>query len=107
MDGHIGFKCLFLRGCLRVQQKTVGLALNRHDLRVQCNLNSKFSGCLDQGSHVIRVKFREWPAAAVHHPDLGAGPCRDVRELEGDVATANEGDPARQVVELQELRAGC
>jgi hypothetical protein len=39
--------------------------------------------------------------------DLSTGAGSDVRKLERDVAAANEGDAARQAIQLQELRAAC
>ncbi len=107
MHDHIGFKRLVLPGCPRMHEKTVGLALNRDDLRIQANLNPQSSGCLDQRADEIGVKLLERPATAMQHPDLGAGAGGNVRELERDVAAPDEEDAARQALELQKLRTGC
>src|SRR5260370_42434917 len=40
------------------------------------------------------------------HVDLRTGPSRDMRELERDVAITDEGNAARELIQLQELRAG-
>src|SRR5262249_2906772 len=52
------------------------------------------------------VKLLEGTTPSVEHLDPCARSCRDVRELEGDVAAANEDDAARQLLKVQELRAG-
>src|SRR5260370_22590655 len=39
--------------------------------------------------------------------DRGPGGGRDMRELERDVATTDEGNAARELIQLQEFRAGA
>src|SRR2546428_12167489 len=96
-----------MRGCPYMHQKVVGLALNRHDFGVQANLAPQAFGCLHQHSHEVGVKLLERPAAAVQHPDLGSGAGGDMRELERNVAASDEEDAMRQLIELEELGAGC
>src|SRR5712692_10897361 len=88
-----------------MDEQALGLTLNRYGLRIEANLNPQSFGCLHQHRHEVGVKRLERPAAAVQHPDLGAGAGGDVRELERDVAASDEEDATRQALELKELRA--
>src|SRR3989442_7387451 len=107
MHDHVGFKRLVLPDCSRMHKKAVGLALNCHDLRVEANLNPELFVCLHQHRDQVGVKLLKRPAAAMQHPDLGAGTGGDVRELERDVAAPDDEDATQQALELQELCAGC
>jgi hypothetical protein len=104
---HIGFKYLLLHSRPRMHEKPVGLALNRGDFGVDANLNPQIFACVDQHANELGVELLERPAAAVQDPDLCAGAGGYVRELKRDVAAPDKEDAARQMVELQELRAGC
>ena len=105
MDDHVGLKGLLLPACASTHEKAVSLTLDRHDLRIQANLDAQLFGCLHQHRYQVGVKLLERSGAAVQHPDLGTGAGRDVCKLERDVSAADEEDPTRQAVQLQERRA--
>src|SRR6266851_10025441 len=89
-----------------VNQQAIGLTFDSSDFGLQSNLNVELSGGMGQHRDPIRVELLEWTVAAMEHVDLGASTGRDMGELERDVATADEGNAARQLIQLQELRAG-
>src|SRR2546427_12693899 len=106
MHDHVGFKRLVLPDCSRMHKKAVGLALNCHDLRVEANLNPELFGCLHQHRDQVGVKLLKRPAAAMQHPDLGAGTGGGVRELGPAVGATDEEEATGQARELQDLAAG-
>src|SRR5438128_4337793 len=107
MDDHVGLKGVLLPACATTHEKAVSLTLDRHNLRIQANLDAQLFGCLHQHRHQVGVKLLQRSAAAMQHPDLGVGAGGDVCELERDVAAPDEEDATRQALELEELRAGC
>src|SRR6266849_8922933 len=106
MHHQVSLDHRLLLACPRLDQQVVTLPLDRRDRRVELHFDAEFAGGLDQLGDQIRVKLLEGAAASVEYLDLCASPCCDVRELEGDVAATNEDDAARELVQLQKLRAG-
>src|SRR5207302_1436460 len=73
---------------------------------VHVDLDAQLLANLHQLGDQIGVKLLEGAAPPVEHLDVRACACRDVGELKGDVAAADEDDAAWQFLQVQELRAG-
>src|SRR5260370_13585332 len=106
MHHQVDLDRVLLRSRPRVDEQAVALPLDGRDGRIEPDFDAKFPGRLHQLGDQVRVELVQRVSAPVEH--LDSSPCtrRDVRELQGDVATADEGDAGWQVIQFQELRAG-
>src|SRR5260370_2906653 len=96
-----------LLGCRRRgDEQVVALPLDGRDGCIELDLDAEFPGRLHQLGDQVRIKLLEGTASPVEHLDLCACTRRDVRELQGDVATADEDETTWQLLQLQKLRAG-
>src|SRR3546814_18523412 len=50
----------------------------------------------------VGIEMRQQPASALQDRDFGAGTYGQMRELRGDIAAADQHDPARQRLQLEE-----
>src|SRR5713101_4002138 len=106
MHHQVGFDRVLLRSRPRVDEQVVALPLDGRDGHIKPDLDAEFPGRLHQLGDQVRIKLLEGTASPVEHLDAGPGTRRDVRELERDVATADEDNTRRQVIKFQKLRAG-
>jgi hypothetical protein len=57
-------------------------------------------------THQIRIESYEWTIPAMENSRLSAGSRSNVRELEGNIAAANEDNSFRKLLQLEKLGAG-
>jgi hypothetical protein len=86
----------------RANDELVPELLDGHNRRAHLHMDSEAPGGHEKRTHEISVEALERSITAVQDMDLGTAMRRDVRELEGDVSSADEGDPTRQLVQLEE-----
>ena len=98
MDDQIG---LDLGASRRVHAKAVGLSFDTLDARTEPHIDAATARGGQEHVNEVGIESFQRTRTAVQDGDLGSSAHRDVRELEGDVATAHEGDAARERVELR------
>src|SRR5260370_31014299 len=106
MHHQVGLDRVLLRSGAGVDEQVVALSFNSGDRPVHLHLDAQFPAGLHEQGDEIGVKLLEGTTPPMEHLDLCARACRDVRELEGDVAAANEDNAAWERVQVQKLRAG-
>jgi|SRR6267143_135045 len=69
----------------------------------EMNVNAKFASSLNQLIHEIRVKKGKRTRATVQNCDLRSRKRRHMRKLKGNIPASDKQNPARELVQLQEL----
>jgi hypothetical protein len=103
---EIGFEGLAPTVDRGVHPQAVRGLLDRLDRGVRMKGHADVPRPLDQRRDQVRIERRERPLAPFEDHDPGIGARGDVRELERDVAAADQQHALRQAVEVEELIAG-
>src|SRR5258708_2321171 len=105
MNYEVSVECPW-RACSCCMDGEVGSSLlDALDARVEPYIDAGVARTFRQPAHKLGVERLQHTLRALNDSDLGAGACRDVRKLGGDVAAANEHDLLWQIFELEKLGA--
>src|SRR5262249_40148863 len=105
VDGYFRLDRAPLATRRHVDERAVAAFFDSLHMSLKVDLHSQIAGCVHQASHQVGIEALERPLPAVDDLHLRAGAGGDVRELEGNVATADEHDPSGQTLELEDLGA--
>ena len=101
----------FLALRARMDDELVAPLLHRVDARAQPDVDPEFAEFFHQPIDQVGIEPRQHAVGALQDRDRGAGAGCYMRELGRDVSAADEHDPARQTIEVQEFGAvgdpGC
>src|SRR5579875_3266882 len=98
MHNQVGFDSVLLRACSRVNEQVILLPLNRYHGPLDMNLDAQFLGGLYEQCNEIGIELFEGTIATMEYLYLCTRAGRNVCKLEGDVATTDEDDAARECV---------
>lgn len=106
VDGKIGADRHRSVRALRLDFKAFASPSHRLHLVSEPDIHAKRPGSLNQHGDQVRIEAVERLRLAIEQRDLGAGPCRQMGELEADIAAADQYDATRQRRQVQEGVAG-
>src|SRR5258708_22792359 len=105
MNYEVSVECLWCAASCRMDSEVGPSLLDAFDTRVETHIDPGVARTFHQPAYKVDVERLEHALGTLNDGDLGAGARRDMRNLSGDIAAADQHDPLWQLAELEKFGA--